>query len=87
MRALPLCFALLVFLGGIVLPSMLVFKIFEGSDFTLEALLLIFTISAAILVSRVLKRRQLEDFEIRELIGGDRFYIRLFELVGPRRKR
>ncbi|MFN3383539.1 MAG: hypothetical protein ACK401_01425 [Archaeoglobaceae archaeon] len=80
MSSLITCFTLLVFVGAILIPSMLVFKIFQGTDFTVELIASIATIALALLISENLKRRRFGSLGIRELIGGDRFYVRRSEL-------
>ncbi len=87
MSSLITCFTLLVFIGAILLPSMLIFKVFQGMDFTVELIALIVTIALALLISGNLKRRKSESFGIRELIGGDRFYVRRSELGDKKGKR
>ncbi|MEM0202842.1 MAG: hypothetical protein QXO16_00910 [Archaeoglobaceae archaeon] len=67
-------------LGAVASISMLVFRVFNGMDFTVELLASVAMIFLALIVSKSLEKRVIQTLELKELIGGDRFYVRRLDL-------
>ncbi|MEM2030673.1 MAG: hypothetical protein QXN27_04195 [Archaeoglobaceae archaeon] len=77
--------AMLAIFGSTILVvvasvSMLVFRVFNAMDFTAELLASVATIFLSLIISKNLEKRAIHTLELRELVGGDRFYVRRLDL-------
>lgn len=79
-------FALFAIFGAVLFPSMVVFKISRGGEFTLEILSSIITTMLALFISKNLKKEKIQILELRNRVGGDSFYIRKKDLNELKRK-